>query len=359
MGEIPFLPVRIGGLELRNRFIMSAAVDGMAADPKARALRYAALAEGGVGLIVAGRVLDRNEEFGPVADAVHSSGGRIALQLVSHTGIGFDPNADSPAASVVPQDSAIFSTYFPFGRHHQATKGEIEGMIEGYAASAELAKSYGVDAVEVHSAHNSAAFQFLTPLINRREDEWGGPIENRVRLHMEIYRAIRSQIGPDIPVFIKLGAQDPFPNGLKLEDGKAAAKLLADCGYDAIEVSQGLQDFRDTKTWYGTPMRFGTVKISQEAYFRDWCAQIKKVIDKPAIMTGGIRSYELVEEMLAGGETDMIGMCRPFIREPGLVKRWEEGDRKKATCVSCNKCGLSLFRNLPLACYVREKWAFP
>jgi 2,4-dienoyl-CoA reductase-like NADH-dependent reductase (Old Yellow Enzyme family) len=211
----------------------------------------------------------------------------------------------------------------------------------------------------VHSARNSTAFQFLSPLITRREDEWGGPIENRVKLHGEIYRAIRSEIGDKMPVFIKLEVRDPFPDGLMLEDGITAARLIAECGYDAIEVSQGLQDFRDTRTWHGTPMRIGTVKVSQEAYFRGWCAEVEKVTDKPTIMMGGRRSYELAEEMIGKGETDMIGMCRPLIREPGLVRRWEDGDPRKAACVSCNKCGLGLARNMPLACCVREKWSIP
>jgi len=337
--------------------MMSAAVDGMAADPQARAQRYGELARGGVGLIVSGRVLDKNEEFARVADAVHESGGRIALQILSHMGLGFDSNVDSPAASVVP-DSDIFSSVFPYGKHHEATEAEIGDMVASFVRAATLAKSFGVDAVQVHSAHNSALFQFLTPLINNRTDQWGGAVENRVRLHKEVYRAVRSEIGPDMPIFIKLGVQDVFPNGLKLAEGIVAAKLLAECGYDAIEVSQGLQDFRDSKTLAGTPIRMGTVKISQEGYFRAWCRDVKKAMDKPTIMTGGIRSYELVEEVISGGETDVIGMCRPFVKEPGLVNKWEGGDHKKATCISCNKCGLGLMKGLPIACYIKEKWSF-
>ncbi|MBM4272161.1 MAG: NADH:flavin oxidoreductase [Deltaproteobacteria bacterium] len=355
MSTVPFLPIKIGNLELKNRFLMSAAVDGMAADPHARAQRYSDLARGGVGLIVAGRVLDKKEEFGRVVDAVHEGGGRIALQILSHMGLGFNPKVDSPAASVVPGESVIFSSYFPYGPHHEATEGEIEEMIAACVNAARLAKSFGVDAVQVHSAHSSALLQFLTPLINQRKDKWGGPVENRVRVHQEVYRAVRAEVGPDMPILIKLGVEDPFPNGLKLAEGVVAARLLAECGYDAIEVSQGLQDFRDPKTMAGTPIRTGAIKVSEEGYFRAWCRDVKKAIDKPAIMTGGIRSYEIVAKILAGGEADMIGMCRPFVREPGLVKRWEEGDRKKATCISCNKCGMGMTKGLPLACYVKEK----
>lgn len=358
MSDAAFTPCKIGNLEIRNRFVMSAAVDGLAGNLEARVQRYCAFVDGGIGLVIAGCVYDKNESFEKVVEAVHRQGGKIALQILSHVGLGFAPDADSPAASVVPKESPIFSKVFPYGKHHEAGEAEIMGLVDDFVQAARMAKGFGVDAIEVHSAHNSALMQFLTPLINQRKDQWGGPVENRVRVHKEVYKALRAEVGHDIPLLIKVGVEDPFPGGLKIEEGREAARLLAECGYDAIEVSQGLQDFRDAKTLQGTPLRMGTVKISQEAYFRDWCKAVKEIIPKPTIMTGGIRSYELVQEMLARGETDFIGLCRPFIKEPGLVKRWESGDRRKATCISCNRCGVGLMRGMPLACYVKEKWDF-
>jgi len=358
MKVLPFMPIEVRGLRLKNRFVMSAAVDGMSGDLDRRIQRYAQLAEGGVGLIIAGRVLDRNESFEQVVSAVHKAGGKIALQILSRKGLGFDAKNDLPAAGVVPKESPIFNAICPYGPHHEATDGEIEAMINEYGSAARLANEFGVDAIQVHSAHNSALFQYLTPLVNKRRDKWGGAIANRIRIHKEVYDIVRAEVGERMPILIKLGVEDPFPNGLKLEEGKEAAKLLAEHGYDALEISQGLQDFSDAKTWHGTPLRMNTIRMDQEAYFRNWCREIKKIIKKPTIMTGGIRSFELIEEMLNGGETDMIGMCRPFIKEPGLVKRWQEGDHKKATCISCNKCGLALMKNLPLACYIKEKWSF-
>ena len=359
MNNHAFTPCKIGKLTLANRFVMSAAVDGLAGDPDARAERYARIAEGGVGLIIAGRVLDKNESFEKVVDAVHKKGGKIALQILSHMGLGFTPKKNAPAASVVQKDSPIFSWLFPYGAHHEASESELAGFIGDYALTARLAKSFGVDAIQVHSAHNSALMQFLTPLINQRKDKWGGPIENRVQIHKEVYKAVRAEVGNDIPVFIKLGVEDPFPGGLTFNEGLLAAKLLAECGYDAIEVSQGLQNVSDAKTLKGTPIRAHIVRLDQEAYFRDWCREIKKSITKPTIMTGGIRSYELVDEILKNGETDLIGMCRPFIREPALIKRWGRGDHKKATCISCNKCGLGLEKQQPLACAIDAQKGTP
>lgn len=351
MTNLPFTPFKIGRLEIKNRFVMSAAVDGMSGDINGRIQRYVRFAQGGVGLIIAGRVLNNNESFERVVDAVHKAGGKIALQILSRKGLGFDPQNDTPAAGVVPKESPIFNSVCPFGPHHEATENEIAEMINDYAGAARLAKDFGVDAVQVHSAHNSALFQYLTPLINNRQDRFGGTLTNRIRIHKEVYNIVRAEVGDKMPILIKLGVEDPCPNGLKFEEGKEAARLLAEHGYDVLEISQGLQDFSDAKTWRGTPLRMNTVKISQEAYFRNWCRDIKKIIKRPTIMTGGIRSFELVEEILAGGETDLIGMCRPFIKEPDLIKRWQNGDHRKATCISCNKCGLALTKNLPLACF--------
>jgi 2,4-dienoyl-CoA reductase-like NADH-dependent reductase (Old Yellow Enzyme family) len=322
MNDISFTPFTIRELRIKNRFLMAAAVDGLADAIDARVQRYKKLAEGGVGLIIAGRVLNANESFEKVVEAIHKKGSRIALQILSHRGLGFDPALDSPAASIVSRESPKFSSMFPYGIHHEATESEIMDLIEDFAQAARLAVSFGADAVEVHSAHNSALMQFLSPLINRRKDMWGGPIENRVRVHKEVYHAVRSQVGNSIPILIKVGAEDLFLGGLTIAEGKVAAKLLAKYGYDAIEVSQGLQDFRDMDH---TPMRMRTLKISQEAYFRTWCREIRTSIDKPTIMTGGIRSYPLVHEMLSNGETDLVGMCRPFISEPDLVNRWQGG----------------------------------
>jgi 2,4-dienoyl-CoA reductase-like NADH-dependent reductase (Old Yellow Enzyme family) len=358
MNDVAFTPCKIGNLEIKNRFVMSAAVDGLAGNLDARIQRYSDFVDGGIGLVISGCVHNKNESFEKVVEAVHQRGGKIALQILSHIGLGFVLDVDSPAASIVSKESPIFSKIFPYGKHHEASEVEIMGLIGDYVNAARMAKEFGVDAIQVHSAHNSSMMQFLTPLINQRKDKWSGSVENRVRVHKEVYKALRAEVGGDIPIFIKLGVEDPFPGGLKIGEGKVAARLLAEYGYDAIEISQGLQDFGDPKTLKGTPLRMGTVKISQEAYFRDWCREIKKIINKPTIMTGGIRSYELVHEMLANDETDFIVMCRPFIREPGLVNRWEIGDHHKATCISCNKCGAGLMKGLPLACYVKEKWDF-
>lgn len=149
----------------------------------------------------------------------------------------------------------------------------------------------------------------LSPLTNARDDKWGGSIENRTRLYREIYTAIRAEVGDDYPILIKLGVQDVVAGGLQLAEGKEAAKIFADCGYDALEISQGLQNYAD---WSGTPMHMQINKVEDEAYFKNWCHEIKQNISKPVILTGGLRSSALMERLIQDGVTDCIGMCSSF-----------------------------------------------
>lgn len=95
--------------------------------------------------------------------------------------------------------------------------------------------------------------------------------------------------------------------------------------------------------------------IEQEGFTRLWCREIKRETGVPTFMTGGLRSLELIEEIISNGETDFIGLCRPLIQEPALIRRWQGGDRKKSTCISCNKCGLAISKGLPLDCYMDKK----
>lgn len=159
-------------------------------------------------------------------------------------------------------------------------------------------------------------------------------------------------MGKDFPVLIKLGVEDALKGGLKFEEGKEIALLISQYGYDAIEISQGLQDFR---SWEGTPMHLIN-SIKDEAYFRNWSLEIKKMIKLPIILTGGLRSFELIQSIIENEEADFIGLCRPLIREPGLISRWKNNDRRKAICISCNKCITELLmKDLPLECFLDKK----
>jgi 2,4-dienoyl-CoA reductase-like NADH-dependent reductase (Old Yellow Enzyme family) len=229
------------------------------------------------------------------------------------------------------------------------TEQEIAATVDGFAQAARRAAEAGCDAVQVHGAHAYLLAQFLSPFTNRRVDAWGGDLAGRLRLHREILRAIRAQVGgQDFPVFIKLGLADGFPGGLELAEGLEAARLLAEAGYDAVEVSQGLRG----NSYDQCEFRPKIVKREREAYFRAWARQVKQRVKVPVIMVGGLRSLDLMEEAVATGDAEFVALSRPLIREPGLVAGWRQDPARRPTCISCNKCFEHIRGGNRLACLV-------
>lgn len=371
-----FDPVLLKDTELRNRFVFAAAASGGAADPGGvitgdEVLRLAAYAKCGVGLVITGAIGISESAlshagsaqlfnelhcagFRNLTRAVHDDGGKIAAELC-HSGIwtgGYmkELGKEAIAPSLIPGNPYITRHGF-VDNYHAATGEEIREVITSFGHAAAWAKQAGFDAVEVHGAHDSLLAQFLSPLTNLRADRWGGSLENRVRIHCEVGTAIRRSVGNDYPVILKIGAADGIPGGLGFAEGRKAAGICRINGYDVLEVSQGLQGTKFSEMALRSPVN----TIDQEGFSRAWCREIKKD-GATTIMTGGLRSIGLIEEITANGETDYIGLCRPLIREPGLIQRWQGGDRNKSTCTSCNKCGFAISRGLPLACYADRKF---
>ena len=354
---------------MRNRFVRSATYDGCS-DRNGRVTGkqirlFTDLAEGGVGLIVTGIAhVHPSGQISPfqntLADdvsipgfqrltrAVHDRGAKIAAQLF-HAGRESarflkPTGASAIAPSIVPDDPFFKKEY------RAATQEEISTITRAFGDAAARAKTAGFDAVQVHGAHAYLLSQFLSPYTNRRDDEYGGSFENRLRFHREIYLDIREKVGEDYPVLIKTGGADGFAGGLEFREGKAAAKRFAEWGFDALELSQGLRG-----TWYeGTEFRTKINRIEKEAYFRSWSKKVKRLVDIPVMMVGGLRSIELMEEIIANGEADFISLCRPLIKDPHLIDSWQNGRRARAACISCNKCYEMLVKGEALHCVLNE-----
>lgn len=224
---------------------------------------------------------------------------------------------------------------------------EIHEVIKAFADAAGRARAAGFDAVQIHGAHAYLLSQFLSPYTNRREDQWGGSLENRLRLHREIVRVIRSTVGEDFPILMKLGVEDGFSGGLEFSEGLVAAEILAGDGLDAVEISLGLRG----RGYRNSEYRAGINRPDREGYYRRWCAEIKKRVNIPVIMVGGLRYFDVTAQVLEDGVADLVSLSRPLIREPDLIARWQRGDRGSATCVSCNKCMEALLQAKPLACH--------
>jgi 2,4-dienoyl-CoA reductase-like NADH-dependent reductase (Old Yellow Enzyme family) len=363
-----FEATHIRTVGLRNRFVRSATVDngaesGYVSDKQIRCFQD--LARGGVGLVVTGMTCvhppdhiapfqnsladaDRIPPYKRLTGIAHDHGAKIAVQLV-HAGrergkflTGEHERALAP--SFVENDP-----YCETEKYRALTEKEIREIIVSFGDAAERAREAGFDAVQIHGAHAFLLSQFLSPHTNHRDDAWGGSLENRLRIHCEIYRSIRAKVGSDYPVLIKLGVQDGFAGGLEFEEGKQAAVILAQLGFDALEISQGLRG-----EWFGETEFRTDINTAGEAYFRKWCREVKRAVSVPVMMVGGLRTFALMEEIVRQGEADYISLCRPFIREPALVNTWSHDNQHKARCISCNRCIAALREGAFLHC-VQER----
>ena len=236
--------------------------------------------------------------------------------------------------------------FFKGASYREITELEIEDTVFSFGKAAKRARDAGFDAVQIHAAHSFLLSQFLSPFTNHRRDSWGGIFENRIRIHREICKAIRQQVGQDYPILVKLGVADAFNGGLDFSEGLEAAIILAENGADALEISQGLRGvfFQETE------FRTGIDHVEQEGYFRAWAAEVKKHVSVPVMTIGGFRTFSLMESIVKNGEADYISLCRPLIREPDLVNVWRSGDLRRSKCLSCNDCIGVLKKGQPLHC---------
>jgi len=344
-----FEETTINSMTLANRLVRSATWEGMCEGdgrPTAKlASCYRDLAAGGVGLIITGYTFVRpdgkqlpgkmgihRDDFSAdmmgLVRVVHEKGGKICLQLVHAGG-----QTDTQTAGRKPlAPSAVRVDQFP-EKPSAMSERDIEEVVAAFGDGARRAKNYGFDAVQLHAAHGYLINQFLSPLTNRRVDRYGGSVENRCRFLLEVYRRVRSEVGNDFPVLAKLNGSDNLEGGLDIRDAIHACHLLDKENIDAIEVSGGTSASKER-----SPVRVKIDKPGQEAYNLELAREIKEAVLCPVMVVGGFRSFEVVRKVIVEEGIDYVSMARPFIREPGLVNRWQDGDLSRARCISCNGC---------------------
>ncbi len=364
MSEL-FEETRINGMKIKNRFVRSATYEAMAgADGMANNKLLGCMAElasGEVGLIITGHTYVIKEgQAGPrqmgihsdtmldslkrVALAVHEHGGVVAVQLAhaGKNGIGKDQYAPLGPSDVFVKD---------IKRSSEMSIDDIKRTINAFGDAAKRAVASGFDAVQIHAAHGYLLSQFLSPYYNRRDDEYGGSLENRAKFLIEVYDNIRQNVGKSFPVMVKINSEDFLEGGITAKEILKVCHMLEDHGMDAIEMSGGT--FESGKL---IPSRVGTSKFEdREVYYRKAAKVFKKEMKIPLILVGGFLSFNIAQEVVRSGHADYIALSRPLIREPALIKRWAAGDRKKASCVSCNKCFLTLAMEEALHCAKDKK----
>ncbi|MBN1641014.1 MAG: NADH:flavin oxidoreductase [Anaerolineae bacterium] len=347
MASMLFEPLAVGTMELANRTVRSATAEYLS-DEEGRPLpeladMHCALARGGVGLIITGHAyVDRGgrcrvqmsgmhddvliPDWAALVARVHEAGGVIAAQI-NHGARQCDPAA--VGGPLVAPSPLSLSDDAP--RPEELTEREIRNLLRAFADASGRVKAAGFDAVQVHAAHGYLINLFNSPASNWRRDAWGGTFPRRVRFLEEVATAVRDVVGDDYPVLIKLGAIDFVRDGLTEEDGIEIIRHLRDMGFDALEISGGINVGR------GGSMRGGIDSPEKEAYFLPIARRARAVTDLPILLVGGMRSRDVIDRVLDEGSADMISFSRPLIREPDLPNRLRDG-QPAATCISCNQC---------------------
>jgi len=340
----------ISGLSLENRFIFSATWDGNADDNGFCTQRNIDMlverARGGVGLIITGmayvqadgraapwQLAVHGDEFVPglteMTKTVHDTQAKVILQL-AHGGC-YAPTALTGQEVVGP--SVNDSDLFPKCR--EMTLLEIQKIAEAFGKAAGRAKKAGFDGVQLHAAHGYLLSEFLSPFFNKRTDNYGGSIENRARILLEAFQAVRNEVGEEYPVLVKINSEDFVEGGLTVGEMLEVCVMLEKAGVDAIEMSGGTIFASGAYS----SCRMGALDSPEkEVYYKDAAARYKEKISVPLILVGGIRSPEVSERLVIQGLTDYVSLCRPLIREPNLITRWKDGNTAPAACVYCNGC---------------------
>ena len=388
-----FSPMRIGSLELRNRFVRSATFEGMAkenGEVSDDILKlYRNLAKGGIGLIITGhfyvnqlgkaffnQVGIHSDEMIPglkrLVQEVHEHGGKIVFQL-AHAGRQTTRKITGQAP-IGPSGKGRDPIYFVKPR--EMTEDDIHETIQSFGRAARRAVEAGADGIQLHGAHGYLINQFLSPFYNTRSDAWGGSEEGRFRFLEHVFTEIKRAIPKETPILIKLNTHDHTPRqGVTPELAAHYAQRLAGMGIDAVEISSGstfysfmdmcrgsvpVQELVDTMPFFKKPIARIMMKRLvgkydlEEGYHLQAAKTIKPVLGEiPLVLVGGMRRVSYMEEIIEKGYADFISMSRPFVREPLLVKRIEAGKTDRASCVSCNRCLGAIANRMPLRCYCK------
>jgi 2,4-dienoyl-CoA reductase-like NADH-dependent reductase (Old Yellow Enzyme family) len=281
-----------------------------------------------------------------MVEAVHKAGGKIALQIV-HGGrfadfalTGLKPIGPSAVAKDGQTTCRAMS------------KSDIANIVSAFAQAAMRAKQAGFDAIQLHAAHGYLFSQFLSPALNQRTDEYGGTLENRARFLLEAVRSVRKATGPAYPLLVKLNSEDFLEGGLTRDEAVQVSARLEAASVDAIEFSGGTAASPEKFM----PVRPGKPKPPQdEVFYREAAKLYKARVGTPLMLVGGIRSYETANDLIRRRLADYISLSRPLICEPGLVKRWHNGDHRESECGSCNSCFAPASDGRGVYCVTMEK----
>jgi 2,4-dienoyl-CoA reductase-like NADH-dependent reductase (Old Yellow Enzyme family) len=367
-----FAPAPLGPLTLRNRIIKAATFEGVMPGGRvsdALVEFHRRVAAGGAAMTTVaylavspeGRTdrhcLQLTEDTVPglhtLTDAVHAEGAAAAAQI-GHAGPV--ANARSNGAPALSPSGG----WTPMGTRLRAVDAAgIERIVEDYRRAATLAVRAGFDSIEVHVGHNYLLSAFLSPKLNRRDDQFGGSVENRARFARHVLRTVRDAAGDTVAVTAKLNMADGVPGGLWLDDSLEVATLFESDGVlDALELTGGSSLANPMYLFRGDaplaefgatlpqPVRAGFRLVGhrflkaypyEEAFFLPFARQFQRALTTPIILLGGISELRTIEAALGEGFA-FVAMARALLREPDLPRRMEAGSSTTSLCIHCNKC---------------------
>jgi len=390
-----FKPACIGGIPVRNRFIRSATHEGMADTPgspmESLQKLYLRLARGGVGAIVTGyagvlpqgrcsfpgMLMMHSDALVPayrrLVNAVHQEGVPIIMQL-AHCGAQ-TRSAVTGMSTVAP--SPVRDRYYSEELPMELTEKGIREIIAAFVDAAVRANAAGFDGVQLHLAHGYLLAQFLSGYTNRRRDRWGGSLENRFRIVVEIIVRIHQKL-KNYPVLAKMNGYDGMPGGMRPEEAVKIAMMLEASGCCAVEISsgtigEGLAIMRGPRipcdALFAANFRMTSLpKLLRPVIARilplitpaspkpyrnynlEAASAIRKAVSIPVIAVGGIHTLEDASKAITDGAADFVSMSRPFINDPSIVKKFEDGSRSASRCTMCNYCAIMIEKE-PLRCW--------
>ena len=324
------------GSRLKNRLAKSAMSEALGTTDnhatEALVRLYGRWAAGGIGLLITGNAMIDRRALGepnnvaieddsdmPLlqrwAAAGQADGTQLWVQL-NHPGRQSPKglNAENVSPSAVPFSPALQAFFAP---PRALTEDEIVALIQRFARSAGIVKRAGFSGVQIHAAHGYLVSQFLSPLTNQRSDQWGGSAENRRRFVLEVYRAMRAEVGPTFPIGIKLNSADFQQGGFSEDESMAVIQALHEEGIDLVELSGGTYEapaMSDQK-------RHRASTLAREAYFLEFAEKVRAAVPVPLMVTGGFRSLGGMATALSSGAMDLIGLARGLAIEPDLPQR--------------------------------------
>jgi len=326
------------GSVVKNRFFKSAMSEAFGTidhRPTTKLITlYESWAEGGVGLSVTGNVMIDRRALGEPGNVVvederdlemlakwakAGTKNNTALWMqINHPGKQAPKmvTKESVAPSAIPLSGSLKKLFNP---PRELNHLEIKDLITRFGKTAKIAKAAGFTGVQIHAAHGYLISQFLSPYHNKRNDDWGGSLQNRMRFVLEVYNEMRTQVGADFPIGIKLNSADFQRGGFTEEESMEVVQTLAESKIDLIEISGGN---------YEKPAMIGPEKEStkkREAYFLAYAEKVRKLIDTPLVVTGGFRTVSGMNEAIDSGSVDMVGIARPFALMPDLPNQILKG----------------------------------